>query len=76
MRVDRYDLNRFEKKNLKNYSIPLLQLLFRKKLTNYIFKIPIVLLKVSTVPLKKRTVKQIPSVFLCYFGASKYQVGK
>ena len=46
------------------YSQPLLQLLFWKYLPTEFLRYLLELLKVSIVPLKKRTVKQIPPVLL------------
>ena len=62
VRLDGFDLYRFEKKLLFATSFAAVAL---KKLTNWILKILVGPAQSSIVPLKKRTVKQILSALSC-----------
>ena len=61
--LDGYDLYRFEKKTIiRNLFC---SCCFEENLPTKFLRYMLDLLKVSTIPLKKLTVKQIPSLLLC-----------
>ena len=63
LRLDRYDLYRFEKKKLL-YTTSFVAVVLKKN-TDIIFKTAIGPAQSSIVSLKKQTVKQVPSVSSC-----------